>query len=82
MTRVDAPKHLLLYCRRCDRLHPFHLRNWSASYYGDCIEVAMPESILNQALGFEITVLTLLAQYSSVIEFGVEELLMPLETLL
>lgn len=41
----------------------------------------MPESILNQALGFEISVHTLLAQFSSVITAGVEELLMPYHAL-
>ena len=46
--------------------------------------MSIPENLLdqiNRTLGFEITVHTLLAQYSSVIEFGVEELLMPQETL-
>ena len=79
MIRVDCPKHLWLYCRKCDIIHLFHLRSWGSSYYGDCIEMAMPESLLNQALGFQISIHTLLAVYSSVIEFGVEELLMPLE---
>lgn len=41
----------------------------------------MPESLLNQALGYEITIHTLLAQYSSVLDNGVEELLMPFHTL-
>ena len=77
MTVVKAPQHVLLYCRRCDKSHSFHLRSWGAKYYGDCVEQAMPESLLNQALGFEISIHTLLATYSSSVEKTYEELLLP-----
>ena len=77
MTKVDAPRHLMLYCRKCRDSHLFHLRGWGASYYGDCVEMDIPESLLNQALGFEITIHTLLATFSSVLEKDREVLTMP-----
>lgn len=80
MTRILAPNRLLLYCRPCDDTHIFTLGP-RARYYGACYEIEAPESLLNQALGFEITVHTLLALYSSVLDHGVEELLMPGHTL-
>ena len=79
-TRVDAPKQLRLFCRRCNRVHLFSLVPEQAIYFGRCVEIAIPESLLediNRQLGHRVTVLTLLAQYSSVIEYGVEELTMP-----
>ena len=81
MVKVKAPARLRLYCKRCEDVHIFSLRGWGTSYYGACYEVNMPESLLNQALGQEITIHTLLAMYSSVLEHGYEELLPPLHTL-
>lgn len=67
MTKIRAPRHLLLYCRRCAGMHPFHLLG--INYYGqDCY--------------FEITIHTLLATYSSVVEKTFEDLLMPLDLVL
>lgn len=81
MARIKAPRRLLLYCRPCDDIHIFTLSDYYARYYGACYEVTMPESLLNQALGHEITIHTLLAQYSSSVEGNYEELLMPTHTL-